>query len=356
MTPAPAHRLRPLPSPLRMLVAALVTCCAALGLTLSPPTTSVAHADERNVTIKSASNGRQLDVQNGARGDGAYIVTNSAPGYAQAWNLTVDSTDFSFSIVNATTGKCIDLSWPALRQQTCQGQTSQKWYFQPVAGSKDVFLIRNQSDNSCLDLMANAQYDDAWTGKSTCHGGVNQRWVVPSAAAAWNLAVDHGAKACQKNVATCTWTLKSEGPAAPLPKVCASSVWYNNSDAPVQQNFTVTQMTGWSSSIGTTLASTFGTGGASPMLANVTSTLSFTNIWQGSTTVGDGITVTVAPKNYGWITLSVLAKKVTGTWTFDARGLPWQAEDTVTVPVKDDPAGGATLYTANTSPTFTSCA
>ncbi len=46
---------------------------------------------------------------------------------------------------------------------------------------------------------------------------------------------------------------------------------------------------------------------------------------------------------------------VTGSWTFDARGFPWTADDTVTVPVKDDPAGGATLYIANTSPTFTSC-
>ncbi|MFI1255414.1 hypothetical protein ACH4U6_16770 [Streptomyces netropsis] len=48
-------------------------------------------------------------------------------------------------------------------------------------------------------------------------------------------------------------------------------------------------------------------------------------------------------------------QKVTGTWTFDAHGLPWTAEDTITVPLKDDPTGGATMYVANTSPTFTSC-
>ncbi|WP_160330214.1 hypothetical protein [Streptomyces roseifaciens] len=41
--------------------------------------------------------------------------------------------------------------------------------------------------------------------------------------------------------------------------------------------------------------------------------------------------------------------------TFDTRGFPWTAEDTVTVPLKDDPSGGATTYIANTSPAFTSC-
>ncbi|MFD3547217.1 RICIN domain-containing protein [Streptomyces sp. NPDC058655] len=361
MTTAPASAPDRSAAPLRMLAAALAACCIALGIMASPVAAAPAQAEDtcgsplRCVSLTSVSNGRQLDVQNGSRNDGAYVVTNSAPGHHQAWNLAVDPADSSFNIVNGTTGKCIDLGWPALRQQTCRGQKSQKWYFQPVAGSTTAFMIRNESDNSCLDLVGNAQYDDAWTGQSRCHAGTNQRWSTNSTAA-FNLAVDHGARACQKDPANCSWAVRAEAPAAPLPKVCASSVWYNNSGSPVTQSFSVNRTTGWQSSIGTTLSSDLSAGIAPALQTRVATSLSFQNVWSGSTSVGDGIQVSVPAGQYGWVTLSVLAKKVTGNWTFDARGFPWQADDTITVPVKDDPTGGATVYIANTSPTFTSCA
>ncbi|MEU9144625.1 RICIN domain-containing protein [Streptomyces sp. NPDC048349] len=368
MTPHPAATPERTTSWLRLLAAALATCCVALGIMASPLAAATAHAapaadtaDQQCgsalqcLSFTSVSNGRRLDVQNGSRDDGAYIVTNSAPGHHQSWNLAVDPADFSFAIVNGTTGKCIDLSWPALRQQTCRGQKSQKWYLQPVAGSTTAFMIRNASDNSCLDLIAGAQYDDAWTGQSRCHAGANQRWTTNSTAA-FNLAVDHGAKACQKDPSSCSWAVKNEAPAAPLPKVCASAVWYNNSASPVSQSFSVTKTTGWQSSIGTELSSQLSGGAAPALQVTVGTSLSFENVWSGSTSVGDAIQVSVPAQQYGWVTLSVLARKVTGSWTFDAQGFPWKADDTITVPVKDDPSGGATLYIANTSPTFTSCA
>lgn len=368
MSSTPARAPERATSWLRLLAAALATCCVALGVMASPlaaaPANAAARADAtgqnsaselEGLNFTSVSNGRRLDVQNGSRDDNAYIVTNSAPGFHQSWNLAVDPADFSFAIVNGTTGKCIDLSWPALRQQTCRGQKSQKWYFQPVAGSTTTFMIRNASDNSCLDLIGSAQYDDAWTGQSRCHAGTNQRWTTNSTAA-WNLAVDHGAKVCQRDPASCSWTVKSEAPAAPLPKVCASAVWYNNSASPVSQTFSVTKTTGWQSSIGTQLSSSLSGGTAGVLQTEVGVTLSFQNVWTGSTSVGDAIQVSVPATHYGWVTLSVLARKVTGNWTFDAQGFPWKADDTITVPVKDDPTGGATLYIANTSPTFTTCA
>ncbi|MET9823074.1 MULTISPECIES: RICIN domain-containing protein [Streptomyces] len=330
----------------------------------APFAVSAAHAADDDCasplhceTITSASNGRNLDVQNGSTGDGAFVVTNSAPGHHQSWSLNVDTTSATFTILNDATGKCVDLGWPALSQQTCRGKTSQKWYFQPVAGSHSVFLIRNASDDSCLDLTANAQYDDAWTGTSACHAAANQRWTTTSDAA-WNLAVDRGARRCQQDPSSCSWSLASEAPAAPLPTVCASAVWYNNTGSPATQTFSVTETTGWSSSITTALSSsvTGGGGELTPLQATVGTTLTFSNVWNGSTTVGDGIQVVVPDGHYGWVTLSLLARKVTGTWTFDAQGFPWTADDTVTVPVDSDPAGGATVYLANTSPTFTSCA
>lgn len=351
------------PAPrVRLLAAVLATCCIALGLMTAPFTTSGAQAAGNCdsplhcETVTSASNGRNVDVQNGSTGDGAFIVTNSAPGYDQSWTLDVDRASATFTIRNETTGKCVDLGWPVLSQQTCRGQASQKWYFEPVAGSESVFMIRNAGNDECLDLVANAQYDDAWIGTSVCHGTVNQYWTTTSTAA-WGLAVDHGARQCQQDASSCTWSTASEAPAAPLPEVCASAVWFNDTGSPATQTFSVTETSGWSSSITTAISATAGGGGTEtlPLKGSVTSTLTFSNVWQGSKSVGDGINVTVPDQNYGWVTLSLLARKVTGTWTFDAQGFPWTADDTVTVPVEDDPTGGATVYRANTSPEFTSC-
>ncbi|MFJ6385119.1 RICIN domain-containing protein [Kitasatospora sp. NPDC092039] len=358
---------------LRLFAAFLVTCCAALGLATAPahaasatpgaapaaaPAPLAACASPQQcLTIKSLSNGRQLDVQNGNMGDGAYIVTNSAPGYHQSWRLSVDPADSTFAIVNNDTGKCIDLAFftPALRQQSCAGQASQRWYFQPAPGGGDSFMIRHKGDNTCLDLLLGGNYDDAWTDQYTCNGTVNQRWSTGFEQAARNLAVDHGAKQCQKDASSCSWATVSEAAAAPLPRVCASSVWFNNTSGTVQQNFAVTDTSGWSNSIGTEMGSEIGGGAPGALTAAVKIGLSFQNVWNGSRSVNNAVTVSVPQQQYGWVTLAELARKVTGTWTFDAHGIPWTAEDTITIPVTSDNNGGATLYIANTSATFSSC-
>ncbi|PWI41602.1 RICIN domain-containing protein [Streptomyces sp. ICBB 8177] len=348
------------------IAALLAVCCAVLGLVASPASAAARPAAGCGTALQcvgftSASNGRQLDVQNGTMGDGAYIVTNSAPGYHQAWHLNVNPSDSSFTIVNNDTGKCIDVSFPALRQETCAGQASQEWYFQPVAGGTRTFMLRHEGDNTCLDLLLGAQYDDAWTDQYTCNGTVNQRWTLSSAApasdasAAWNLAVAHAAAQCQQDTSTCTWAESSESAAAPLPQVCASAVWYNDTSGPISQAFAVNNTTGWSDTIASSVSSDLSGGAAGALQTKVSASLTFTNVWNGSTSVNNSVTVPVPAGQYGWVTLSELAKKVTGTWTFDARGFPWTAADTITVPLKDDPSGGATVYVAHTSPTFTSC-
>ncbi|MER7845735.1 RICIN domain-containing protein [Kitasatospora sp. NPDC096077] len=367
-TPAPT-RTAAAPAWLRLLAAVLTACCVALGLAAAPaasaasaapaaPGASAACASPQQcLTITSLSNGRQLDVQNGNTGDGVYIVTNSAPGYHQNWHLSVDSSDYSFTIVNNDTGKCIDLAFftPALRQQTCAGQASQRWFLQPAANSGDAFMIRHQGDNTCLDLLLGGNYDDAWTDQSTCNGTANQQWSTGFPLAARNLAVDHAAKQCEKDTSSCSWAVKSEAPAAPLPRSCVSSVWFNNTSGTVQQSFSVTDESGWANTIGAGMTTSMGSGGMSPLTATISSTLSFTNEWHGSRSVNNAVVVSVPPQQYGWVTLAEVARQVTGTWTFDAHGLPWTADDTITVPVTSDPNAGPTLYVANTSPTFTSC-
>ncbi|MBC3841008.1 hypothetical protein GXW82_14150 [Streptacidiphilus sp. 4-A2] len=75
-----------------------------------------------------------------------------------------------------------------------------------------------------------------------------------------------------------------------------------------------------------------------------------------SQTLGNTLTIPVPAGQYGWVALSELATQVTGNWTFDLGGFPWSAADSVSVPLTTDPTGGASVYVAETSTTFTSCA
>ncbi|MGA5823200.1 RICIN domain-containing protein [Kitasatospora sp. NPDC094028] len=361
-SPLSPGRRTPLP---RLLAAFLVACCALLGLSTAPahaaPAATAAPAacatPQQCLNITSLSNGRHLDVQNGTMSDGAYIVTNSSPGYHQSWHLSVDPADYTFTIVNNDTGKCIDLAFltPALRQQTCAGQASQRWFLQPAPGGGDAFFIRHAGDNTCLDLLLGGNYDDAWTDQYNCNTTANQQWSTGFPLAARNLAIDHAAKQCEKDTSSCSWAVTSEAPATPLPRSCVSSVWFNNTSGAVAQNFSVTDESGWSNSIGSGLNSSITAGGGTPLTATIGSSLSFTNEWRGSRSVNNSVTVTVPPQQYGWVTLALIARKVTGTWTFDTHGIPWTADDTITVPVTSDPNTGPTLYITNTSPTFTNC-
>ncbi|MFF8288684.1 RICIN domain-containing protein [Streptomyces sp. NPDC016309] len=342
-----------LPRALAVLVAAL---CVTLGLTAQ---TGTAHADDgpglTGLTFTSVNSGRNLDVQNGNTGDGVFLVTNSAPGYHQKWNAQTQP-DGSFTLVNGTTGKCVEVGFP-LRQQSCTGSTAQRWYFQPVRGTGDVFMLRNAGDNKCVDVVLASQSDDAWTQTYGCNGTRAQQWRVPPAAAgaAFRTAVDYASKRCQKDASTCFWTKGSQAPAEPLPTQCVSPVWFNGTEAPVPWTFSLHTSTGWASQLGVSFTSSLGTGMASPVQTSVSLTLSGSVSYDLRQDLGNSLMISVPSHQYGWVALSELATKVTGEWTFDANGLPWKATDTVTVPLKSDDQGRSSIYLARTSPRFTSC-
>ncbi|MYW46439.1 RICIN domain-containing protein [Streptomyces sp. SID161] len=325
---------------------------AAAGATATDPT------GLNGITITNVNNGRNLDAQNGNTGDGVFIVTNSSPGYHQKWRLQPDRSDGSFSIVNSDTGKCVDAGTP-LRQRSCDGRASEQWYFQPVTGSTATFMIRQKRDNSCLDVWYAANYDDAWTDNYSCNGTTAQRWVLSgtgtAAADARDLAVDYAAARCAKDTSTCSWSTRSQTPAAPLPKQCVSPVWYNGSESPAGYTFSINKQTGWSSSLGWQLSASLGTGAASPITTSVASTVSGNVSLSITEDLGNSVSATIPPNKYGWVALSELATRVTGTWTFDRNGFAWTADDTLTVPLKNDSTGGASIYSVQTSSTFTNC-
>ncbi|MFI0817574.1 RICIN domain-containing protein [Streptomyces sp. NPDC021098] len=344
-------------SGLRGTFAVLIAAFAlALGLAAQ---TGTARADDgpglTGLSFTSVNSGRNLDVQNGNTGDGVFLVTNSAPGHHQKWSARTQA-DGSFTLVNDDTGKCVEAGYP-LRQQSCSASSGQRWYFQPVSGGSDTFMIRNAGDNKCVDVVLGAQYDDAWTQTYGCNGSKAQQWKIPSSAtgAAFEAAVAHASKRCQKDAATCSWAKGSQSPAEPLPKQCVSPVWYNGTEAAVPWTFSLKTTTGWSSKLGVSFTSGAGTGSASPVQASVSLTISGEVSYSLSEELGNSLTISVPSHQYGWVALSELATKVTGEWTFDANGFPWKAQDTVTVPLRSDDQGRASIYLAQTSPDFTSC-
>ncbi|MGW1432814.1 RICIN domain-containing protein [Streptomyces sp. NPDC002431] len=342
-----------LPRALAALVAALAV---VLGLTAQTGTARAAETSGlAGLTFSSAGNNRNLDVQNGNTGDGVYVVTNSAPGYHQQWTANKQA-DGSFTLANDFTGKCVATGLP-LRQQSCSGAAAQRWYFQPVTGAANTFMIRNVGNNSCIDIVLNAQYDDAWTQTYGCNGSAAQQWRIPAASSgdAMAAAVEYASKRCQQDASSCSWTKGTQAPAEPLPVECVSPVWYNGTGAPVPWTFTLTTSSGWSSTLGVSFTSTLGTGAASPVQTSVSLTTSGSVTYDLSQTLGNSLTITVPQQQYGWVALSKLATKVTGDWTFDANGYPWKAHDTVTVPLVSDDQGHASIYLAKTAPAFTTC-
>ena len=351
----------------RTLSVLITALCVGLGAAALPAAAAtrtgsrtVGSADTSTLsqlTFTSVSNGRDLDVQNGTTGAGPIVVTDSSPGYDEAWHINAGASGTPFTIVNNTTSECIDAGTP-LRVQPCDGRTSEQWYLEPVAGStQNAFMIRQASGGNCLDLLLAENYDDAWTDSYGCNGTAAQQWTLPTSAyqAAWNLAVDFAADQCQADTATCSWNTASQTSAAPLPTVCVSPVWYNDTSAAVPWTFQLNTQTGWSDTLTTSLSSKLTAGTAQVLQTEVDATLTNATTLSLQQTLGNSLVISVPVGDYGWVALSELATEVTGTWTFDVQGFAWTAQDTVTVPLTSDPSGGSSLYEAKTSATFTSC-
>ncbi|MFI5783697.1 RICIN domain-containing protein [Nocardia sp. NPDC051570] len=339
--------------------------CATAGISAAPaPAAPPADASPRaliQTTFTSVSNGNLLDVQDGTRDDGAPVAVNPAPGSATSWRINTGSTaGAGFAIVNATTDKCLDTGTLTyqLRQRPCDGRASEQWYFQPVSGSTSkAFRIRDVGANNCLTTEIPPGTDN-WAYELPCDGTPYQQWTLPDEVyqAAWNAAVDYAAARCAKDTSTCSWTTTKEALAAPLPDVCVSPVWYNDTSREIPWTFTLTTSTGWSNKIGGSLSASLTVGSdMTPLKGVVTAEVHGETTLDLKQELGNSLTVTVPYHNYGWVTLSELATKVTGTWTFDTQGVPWTAEDTITVPLKHGPNGGASIYSAHTRTEFTSC-
>nr|WP_042194387.1 RICIN domain-containing protein [Kibdelosporangium sp. MJ126-NF4] len=340
--------------------------CAATGITSTPATAAPAEDVSAmalvRMTFTSLKDNRLLDVPGASTADNTAIVVNPAPGSAQTWRInTGTAPDAGFTIVNDKTGKCLDAPriLYQLRQQPCDGRATEKWYFQPVEGRQGAaYMIRHHGDDACMTPQTPGQPDNgAYT--NTCDGSRLQQWAIPENVreTVWHAAVDYAAMRCNKDTSTCSWGTTTQSPPFAMPEVCVSPVWFNDTPTTILWTFTLNTSTGWTNTIGAKLSGTLSIGGQmSPLQLQVTAEVHGETSLNLKEDLGNSLQVNVAPRNYGWVALSELATKVTGTWTFDAQGFAWDATDTITVPLKHDETGGASIYSARTRTVFTNCA
>ncbi|MGV9268177.1 RICIN domain-containing protein [Kitasatospora sp. NPDC003701] len=363
---------------LRLAVVALTAGLLALAPFAAVPAQAVdlpgtpCHTAEESVDCLRihSGNGMALALDPKAEGPHQVVLKPKATGENRGWRLSIDRSDGTFEIVNKTLGTCLgtDRSWSSdagtweyLFASSCRARAGQKWYFQPTAGG---YTIRNAENGRCLDAWDERFGAGSGVVVGNCWGPAKQKWSFLLSTWAQptpgikplDLAVDHAARQCQAAPDSCSWTMQEEGPAAPLPTSCESAVWYNDTSGPLDHTFTLTKTTGFSNEVGSEVEVGFETGAVGSLITKVTAKLkvSYKHVWTGSESVGNQTRFTVPPGQYGWVTLSKISRKVTGTWTFDLNGSPWTAKDTISVPIATSD-GASTVYAAHTGVTPPVC-
>ncbi|GMA77770.1 hypothetical protein GCM10025880_41870 [Methylorubrum aminovorans] len=130
------------------------------------------------IPLKAAHSGLCLAVPAGNGNDGAPVTQQACTGTAeQLWR--VRATAGGSALVNAATGKCLDMSLarpPAgpgtqVFQWACHGGTNQAWTTRAQGGGNAYVSV---AANLCLDVLGATPQAGAGTVVWACHGGGNQ--------------------------------------------------------------------------------------------------------------------------------------------------------------------------------------
>ncbi len=137
------------------------------------------------MTLKAAHSGLCLTVQAGNNADGAAITQQACTGgNEQLWK--VQAINGGSALVNAASGKCMDLSLEKLpvgngtriHQWACHGGTNQAWTAKAQNGGSAFSSA--YAPNLCVDIPgASTQAGTAVFGWA-CHGGANQSFALGS--------------------------------------------------------------------------------------------------------------------------------------------------------------------------------
>ncbi|MET9397167.1 RICIN domain-containing protein [Kitasatospora sp. NPDC002965] len=355
----------------------LVTALLAVGVSITPMAGGTAHAAEfagnpcpaaesMYCTRLFLDGGVALGVDTQRSQENQVMLTPLGSGPNRAWRLTPNWDNGTFRIQNVSLGKC--LSTPnnkftpyrdraPVYLESCGADHAQDWYAHPTPTG---FMIRTTYSNLCFYPNSSNINPGVSTLVYSCKGNEAQSWEVPFGHEAnqppvrgpRQLAITYATKVCQDSPKKCSWDMESESPAEMLPESCESIAWRNNGPEDATHTFVVTNTNGWSHEIGTEIELGLETGALSSLIAKVSVKVkfSFKKVWSGSQAVGNQMSGKVRPGEYGWVTLSRAATKITGTWTFSVDDLPWTTRDTIAMPMMSDAKGQPSLYIVNSSP------
>ncbi|KQT59699.1 hypothetical protein ASG52_20140 [Methylobacterium sp. Leaf456] len=133
--------------------------------------------------LKAAHSGMCLAIPAGNGNDGAPITQQACNGSAeQSW--TPRTTAGGSALVNAASGKCLDLSLEKLPvgngtriyQWACHGGTNQAWTTKPQGGGNAYTTA--YAPNLCLDVPGASNQAGTAVFGWACHGGANQTFLT----------------------------------------------------------------------------------------------------------------------------------------------------------------------------------
>jgi hypothetical protein len=133
------------------------------------------------LALRASHSGQCLAVPAGNNADGAPVTQQPCTGAAeQTWQ--VQAGNGGRTLVNAATGKCLDMTLAAapgpgsqVYQWTCNGGTNQGW--NPRGQGAGNALVSAYNANLCLDVSGASTAAGAGAIVWSCHGGANQTFT-----------------------------------------------------------------------------------------------------------------------------------------------------------------------------------
>ncbi|MFF8787075.1 RICIN domain-containing protein [Streptomyces sp. NPDC015125] len=364
----------------RLIATFLAACCVALGVTVSPLGSGVAHAadctdkiSECMVIAPKNDVSKRMNVQGSGTGNGDKVITyasqggNNGPAPNEQWHLSANK-DGTAQIVNNNSKKCVDLSSPTTwgvesyylaYQWDCGNTDGQKFYTEPTGDSKNMIRLRQASSSKCLTFVPND--GNGGIQLKDCASDDNQVWATDvQDNSLRELAATYAVGKCGTDSANCDIDGASATYARGNP-VCVA-YFHNGDDAPtpplvhtITETVADAKMTGQQTTVG-------GTAGVSATFASATFKAEFNKSWQTSvqdtktnTTAGGTTysTAPVKPHHYAYILATPMTKTYTGKFTFNPKKWnewTYNAGSPITVPVPADDQGNATLIDAGSAP------
>ncbi|MDI1461574.1 family 43 glycosylhydrolase [Catellatospora sp. KI3] len=278
------------------------------------------------------------------RGSPRRITLLSVPLLVAALLLVPQSASaavsFSSTAVNQNGGNCADVpnssatNGTQLVQYGCNSAANQRFTFNPVSGTSDVYTVATLTAGKCVDVNGASTADNATIIQWTCHTNANQQWrLVPVAVSGTDKTFNLVSVGSGKCIVPAGGVATGNTGLVQLPcSTAASRVWRLPSYTATSGSVTVTNPGNRSNTVNTsaslTLAASGGTGSYTWSASGLPAGLSLntsTGVVSGTPSTVATYTVTVTATSGG------VSGSATFTWTITSGG---GTGNTFTNPIK----------------------